>query len=228
MRISPEQQLLLKQHLRKILKYRETYAEFYDHIITAVEAENKEAVFDDVVIEVIKKDFGGVKGMRSIEDNYKRSVFKELKRKYLNCAIDNFRFPGLLITAALGVLIYFMVKQPWFTLDVFLFNILVIRIIPGIISGLTSIGSPRIYGAPRQSIKSDFFKWQNFFAVIIFFIAFSLTTSGNFATGPSWFQKMIPGVPTMTILTVLMALHSLTYYRVYRDDIKTNLQQSKQ
>ena len=66
MKITPEQQSLLQRHLRKILKYRETYAEFYDHIVTAVEAEKANILFDDAVIGIIKNDFGGVKGMRSI------------------------------------------------------------------------------------------------------------------------------------------------------------------
>jgi hypothetical protein len=219
MKPSPNQELLLQQYLRKILKYRETYAEVYDHILTAIEAEKTDVLFDDLVIGTIKADFGGIQGMRLIENKYKRLVFKELQKKYLDCAIDNFRFPGIFVTAALGALIYWMVKQPWFNLDVFLFNILAIRIIPGVLMMLISLRSPRIYGAPRQSIKSDFFKWQNFIPAIIFFIAFSIATSGHFYN-PAWFQKMIPGVPTMTALIMLMALHSLTYYKVCRDDIR--------
>jgi hypothetical protein len=220
MKTTPEQQSLLQRHLRKILRYRETYGEFYDHILTAVEAEKADVIFDDAVIGVIKNAFGGAQGMRSIEEQYKLSVFKELKKKYLDHAMDNFRFPGLLITIVLSALIYFMVKQPWFNLNVFLFNLLAIRTIPGILIMLSNIRSPKVYGAPKRSIKSDFFKWQNFFAVFIFFIAFSMATSNNFPDPPAAFKKLIPGVPTMTILMILIVLHSLTYYKVYRDDIK--------
>lgn len=223
MKISPEQKIALQKYLRKVLKYRETYAEFYDHILTAVEAEKTDSTFDDVVITTIKNDFGGVKELRLIENEYKLSVFKELKRKYLDFAMDNFRFPGVFSTIILTVLIYILVKQPWFSLEIFLWNVLAIRCIPWILFAMINIRSAWTNGAPQKSIKSDFFKWQNFIAVFIFLAAISMTSSGNFGN-PAWFQKLlVPGAPAMTVLIVLIALHSLTYYKVCREDIKTSL-----
>lgn len=222
MKPTPDQELLLQKYLRKNLKYRETYAEFYDHILTAVEVDSGDASFNDMVMKVIIDDFNGAQGMRSIEDQYKNSSFKELKRKYLNYAMDNFRFPGILITAVFGCLIYFMAKQPWFDLEVFLWNIMAIRVIPAILRFITHIRSPRIHGAPARSIKSDFFKWQNFITFFIFYMAY-LLASHSLSTNPAWLKEITPTPLMTTILMLLIALHSLTYYKVCRDDIKAAL-----
>lgn len=222
MKPNPDQELLLQKYLRKNLKYRETYAEFYDHVLTAVEAEKSDALFDDVVIGIIKADFGGAQGMRSIEDQYRRSAFTELKRKYLNYAIDNFRFPGIFITVVFGMLIYFLAKQPWFDLEVFLWNIMAIRAIPAILRFITRIRSPRIQGAPARSIKSDFFKWQNFITFFIFYLGY-LVASHSINTNPVWLKEIAPTPLMITVLMLLIALHSLTYYKVCRDDIKAAL-----
>jgi len=219
MKPTPEEISLLQKYLRRSLKYRETYAEFYDHILTAVEAESGDASFNEQVMQVIKADFGGPQGMRSIEDQYRRSAFTELKRKYLNYAVDNFRFPGVFITLVFGCLIYFLVKQPWFDLEIFLWNILAIRAIPAMLRFITRIRSPRIQGAPVRSIKSDFFKWQNFITFAIFYMGY-LVASHSINTNPVWLKQLTPTPLMVTVLMLLIALHSLTYYKVCRDDIK--------
>lgn len=220
MKPTPAQLLLLQKYLRKNLKYRETYAEFYDHILTAVEAEKADVLFDDLVMGVIKSDFGGTKGMRLIEAEYQRSVFKELKKKYRHYVLNNFRFPGLFITVTLGVLIYFITKQLWFDMDVFLLNIIAIRVIPDILRMITYIRLPRIYKAPLRSIKTAFFKWQNFMTFFIFYLAYLLASHSVFSN-PVWLKEIIVTPLIMTIPMLLVAIHSLTYYKVYRDDIKT-------
>jgi len=217
---TPAQKVVLQKYLRNHLKYRETYAEFYDHILTALEAKPADCDFNDTAMAIIAEDFGGTQGMGLIEYKYNRSTFTELKKRYLDYAIDNFKFPGIITTAALIILIYFMVQQPWFDLEVFFLNIMVIRFIPGILYMLTRLRSPRIYGAPLRSIKSSFFKWQRAIPVFIFFIAWSFAAPGLFKD-QQWMQKAI--VPAMAIITALMAIHSLTYYKVYRDDIKTRI-----
>jgi len=222
MKPTPDQELLLQKYLRKNLKYRETYAEFYDHILTAVEAEKSDILFDDLVIGTIKADFGGTKEMRLIENEYQRSVFKELKKKYRHYVLNNFRFPGIFITVTLGILIYFITKQPWFDMDLFLFNIIAIRVIPDILRLITYIGLPRIYKAPLRSIKTAFFKWQNFMTVFIFYLAYLLASHSLFSN-PVWLKEITVTPLIMTIPMLLLALHSLTYYKVCRDDIKAAL-----
>src|ERR1700744_1031267 len=198
MKPTPAQLLLLQKYLRKNLKYRETYAEFYDHILTAVEAEKADVLFDDLVMKVIKDDFGGTKGMRLIEDEYQRSVFKELKKRYLRYMLNNSRSPGIVITVTLGVLIYFITKQPWFDLDVFLWNIIAIRVIPDILRMIAYIRLPRIYKVPLRSIKTAFFKWQNFITYFIFYLAYLLASHSLF-NNPDWLKKITVTPLIMTI-----------------------------
>jgi hypothetical protein len=47
MKPNQNQQLQLQECLGKYLQYRETYAEFYDHIITALEAKPADAQFEE-------------------------------------------------------------------------------------------------------------------------------------------------------------------------------------
>ncbi len=106
MKPNQQQELRLQAYLAKNLRYRETYAEFYDHILSVVETLPVGISFDNASEEVIEKSFGGIAGMRLIEQNYQRAVFAEMQKKYFSYAIESLKFPGIIIVAFFTLILY--------------------------------------------------------------------------------------------------------------------------
>lgn len=212
------QQQQLRQYLGKNLKYRETYAEFYDHILAALEARPADTPFEDVAWKIINEDFGGIEGMRAIEDKYQFSIFREMKKKYLCYAAENFKPQWLAMTGIFAALVYYIVTQHWFSFLDFMLLLIGIRLIPAILQAKRQLKTIPAYGAPRRSIKSGFFTWVNYIPAIIMIGLISLMP-GSFRN-TDWIQAMNPVV--MVVLFTLVAMHSVAFYKVYRDDIRTS------
>ena len=153
MKPNQQQEQQLKHYLGNNLQYRETYAEFYDHIMAALEANNADVSFEAAMQKIISDDFGGAEGMRYIENKYQYSVFTEMRKKYLNEMIGNLKFPGIIMLSIFALLAYCLVKQPWFNFSVFLLLLLSIRIVPAILQMVLRFGSPSVYGQPKKSIR---------------------------------------------------------------------------
>src|SRR5258708_3419262 len=85
--------LLESKSLAKTSLYRETYIEFYDHILSALEAKPDTMDFRVAVESIIADDFGGYSAMRTIETRYQKTIMREMQRKYLGYLIDCLKFP---------------------------------------------------------------------------------------------------------------------------------------
>ena len=93
----------LQDYLNKALRYRETYDEIYDHILTALEHESAAEFFETTVYNVIEKEFGGSNNMLYMEVQSKRAISPEIKMQYRRKFTEWFKLPlvayTLIITA---------------------------------------------------------------------------------------------------------------------------------
>jgi hypothetical protein len=216
MKPDKNQQLQLQQYLGKNLRYRETYAEFYDHILSATEALPAYSSFDEESRKIIQDDFGGIKGMRLIEQNYQRSVFAEMKKKYFSYAIENLKSPLVILWAVFTVGSYYLFNQPWFTFTEFFVVLVFIRLIPFVLQAVKQLNTAYIANAPKKSIKTGFFRWLNrgSFGLILLCL-FGMPYSFRSA-GPE--QATLTEV-FMTIFCLAVALHTFNFYWVYKDKL---------
>ena len=106
---SQQEKQELEKYLRKNLKYRETCAEFYDHILAALEAKPADGSFADAARQIINDDFGGIAGMRLIEAKYQQASFKELRDKYLQAILDCLKFPAAAVLLMYSIVVYYLV-----------------------------------------------------------------------------------------------------------------------
>src|ERR1700744_1948174 len=219
MKVSPNQQIQLQQYLSKNLKYRETYAEFYDHILSALETLPGNASFDDASQKIIAEDFGGMAGMRLIENNYQRSVFTEMQKKYFSYAVENLKFPRVILWIVFTMAIYYLFKQPSFTFMEFFVMLIAIRFVPFLLQFVKKFNAVRVMGAPKRSVKRGFFKWLNKsqFGLILL----SLVGMPHSFRSAGALQAILTEI-FMTIFCLIVALHSYNFYRVYEDDIRTS------
>jgi hypothetical protein len=219
MKPNQNQQLQLQECLGKYLQYRETYAEFYDHIITALEAKPADAQFEETSKQIINDDFGGIEGMRRIENKYQSSIFVEMRNRYFHYLLENLKLPWVLLFVMGALLIYELTSQPWFTFLDFFILFTVIQVIPRLLQVAVRFKAKHLYGEPRTSIKKGFIWWMNRIPATI---------------AVAWFLFLAPHRYSNIVVTehvndyattgfiVLVMLHTLTFYQVYRGDIKTS------
>jgi hypothetical protein len=67
MKLTEQEDQFLKQYLSKVLKYRETYDELYDHIITALSHRATITSFEETIADIISDDFGGPGNLLKLE-----------------------------------------------------------------------------------------------------------------------------------------------------------------
>ncbi|QJD95036.1 hypothetical protein HH214_03645 [Mucilaginibacter robiniae] len=71
----------LKKYLRSILRYRETYEEVYDHVLTALTAKPDSISFEEAVNTILKDDFGGANSLPDMEKRCHKAVMMDMLRK---------------------------------------------------------------------------------------------------------------------------------------------------
>jgi len=106
-----QQTRLLKKYLRDTLNYRETYEEIYDHILTALEHNAAYPSFEEAVNNIIKNDFGGLKGLVKIEKQHYSAVVNEVIKQQWHNFITNFKFPEIVYSLLLFCCIYYGMLQ---------------------------------------------------------------------------------------------------------------------
>lgn len=221
---NPEQRKLLKDYLNKNLNYRETYLEFYDHILTALEDKPADTLFEDAMNNIIKEDFGGFEVMAAIETRYQRATLQQMKKKYLNYITAYFKFPLIGITSMFALLLYYVVIQSWFSFIVFLGVFFTMRFMPSIIKGVRYFKSGYTFANTKASVKDNAYIWLDYIAAAVLLLLFFLLKPSllhNSISPVVWFKNTDPIIIALVLFSC--ALHTLTYYRVYRDEFKVSI-----
>lgn len=216
-----EQQQYLKGYLREGLQYRETYAEFYDHILTALEAQPDEISFHDAVKNIVAEDFGGFAGMSVIEARYKKQTIKEMQKRYLNYTIGYLKFPAKIILIVSSIIVYYLVKQLWFNFYLLIGIYLIITLTPSLLNALRYFKAGYIFSDKKESVKDDGFTWMKYIPGMLF--------SGIVCI--IWLCRLPISIESIkeplviTIVFMIQALHTLSFYKIYQEEFKVNIAQ---
>lgn len=208
----------LKKYLRKNLNYRETYTEFYDHILSALETRGADLSFQDACNHIIKQDFGGIAGMHTIEARYSVAIRHEMKKKYWQYIVGYFASPLAGVTALITALFYLIIIQPGFNYFVFVEILLAIRIVPSIYKWIRHFKAGYVYKDTKRSVKDSIYVWLDYIpayalVLLVILLPFGLKDSWN------WFKHINPIL--ITVILLLTTLHTFTYYRLYKDEFKS-------
>lgn len=106
MKPNTEQLESIKNILGSVTNYRETYAELYDHILTALDAIPDNDSVPQALYHIVEVELGGKKGIAKIEATYKKVATKEVFRRYMAYLVSYLLSPFLLVAIALTVLAY--------------------------------------------------------------------------------------------------------------------------
>jgi hypothetical protein len=99
MMITQAQQENIKEILWHNLKFRETFDELYDHILTSIErTETDDKLPYEIAIDIIKNEFGGWEKLKELETSGQKEIQKHLRKKLWELMKGYFRFPLIMFT----------------------------------------------------------------------------------------------------------------------------------
>jgi len=99
MMITQAQQENIKEILWHNLKFRETFDELYDHILTSIErTETDEKLPYEIATDILKNEFGGWEKLKELETSRQKEIQKHLRKKLWELMKGYFRFPLIMFT----------------------------------------------------------------------------------------------------------------------------------
>lgn len=105
--LTTDQLNLLKGHLKSIdIKYEETFNEFLDHYATLTEQKMAEGIAFGDAWELAFNDLGGAAKLRYLEEKSVEQWRKQLSSCHWKIIRNCFRWPAIVSTVLVGVLVY--------------------------------------------------------------------------------------------------------------------------
>lgn len=170
MKPNTEQLESIKNILGSVTNYRETYAELYDHILTALEVLPDDILFAEALHRIVEIELGGKKGIIKIEAVYKKTAIKEIFKRYFSYFAKYLLSPFLLVGIALTIFLYgYMAKSPeWPGLLLLLTICMYINAIPLIVRKVLIFKAKRNGTYGKNSVISTAYGWFLAFPIYLF------------------------------------------------------------
>jgi|GEM_PF-2004332 len=225
MKLTKDDIKYLNEFLNKELVYRETFEELYDHISSGLENAPESLPFNEALKNYVTREFGGISGLRKIEEQHRATVLRAMKRQYFNYIYQHFRFPGIILLVLIAALVYTIFSAAWFPTTWYFPMFLTMSIIVSAVHYIRYIRIGYIWKSTKRSVKDDGFtlikyapgKVIMFFAVVVFVLY-------------RWFIKDTPLILfdrlspiAETCLFVAYALHAMSFYKMYAAEFKVDL-----
>ncbi|MEO6521511.1 MAG: hypothetical protein ABIN91_07535 [Mucilaginibacter sp.] len=112
--ITTEQKQAIQQEVNYAVKYQETYDELYDHVISTIEAMEGNTAFYGTTItkSIIDNEFGGYNGLKQMENDRAKILFKALRKKHGQNLLKFFRWPTMAFTLLISLAGYYLALNP--------------------------------------------------------------------------------------------------------------------
>lgn len=207
-----QQKQQLQDYLRKGLKYRETYEEVYDHILVALENKAGASSFNGTVNEIIREDFGGSKNLWRIEENFRKSVAKDMSSQFWQCFSTYMKFPLAMYTVIISAIVYYIIyyinMQPVAFERIFI----LFAFLPALLVPVRYYKIGYIFKDTKKSVRDNIFVWiaqfplrlcicSNMLLLIYHKAAFSFLGS---------FEPLILTIIAVAEITLLLAVVKLS------------------
>jgi hypothetical protein len=220
MKPTAQQDILLRRYLRETLRYRETYEEVYDHILSALERDACTGTLEEAVNQILREDFGGYDQLKKMEYKAKGIAIADGVQKFMVFFVDYFRWPRIAYTLGFAVLIYFTLGQVALTSIMFEAIFAVIILMPGILSLRRYYVVGYLFRDTKKSIRDDIFARIAMVPTRLFvFLGLGIIISMD--KGHNIWTNATPAV--LTALYVLSAIYLLALVRLYKDEFKMSI-----
>ena len=208
----------LKKYLRGVLKYRETYEEAYDHILTALEKETDETNFTKTINRVIAEEFGGPNGLVEMEEScYKTTAKEAIKQQFSNFK-SNFKSIKLIYTLLLLAIIYYTFNLITLDVSTLLLLLSVVCFAPAAIMVNRYYYTGFYTKDTKKSIKDKIFYELASKPVTLIWLAFIFTMTGKREPGVNLLVAQYPIVTSL--IFVLTILYVVSFHKLNQEEIK--------
>ncbi|RZA03329.1 MAG: hypothetical protein EOP47_03225 [Sphingobacteriaceae bacterium] len=219
MKLTEEQLVVLQDTLNDHIKYKETYEEVYDHVLTALEQVDNTVPLGEAINTIMLNDFGGFKGLKKIESDRWWMMTRQMVAKLSGYMIDYLKLPLLPITVIIYALIYYFVVELQFSPGHMLISMPWILMMP-LCGGYwyfktgfrtKSIGKSIRY-QPIQIIGYAplyIFGGSFFILEIIFHKILKVGSILNFSLPPM----------AVSLLLTLLIIYNISFFRLYKHEL---------
>lgn len=216
MKTTLQQEEILRKYLRKVLLYRETYEEVYDHILTALQQKPQHVSFQDSVNQIIKDDFGGGRGLIKMEKKCYKLASDEAISQQWNYFKSNFKFPKLIYTLILFLTIYFIVSKIAYALFIIAFLVFAGFVVPGLLILFRYFNVGYFTLDTKKSIKDNIMRKiaYLFYQVILF----PLMLLSNHKKYIDFF--IIEHTIIITLGITILILYIMSFIKLSKDEFK--------
>ena len=224
MKLTAEQLQVLQITLSGCVKYKETYEEVYDHVLTALENGDNSKPLDEAINTILLNDFGGFAGLRLIERKHRWAVARQVLAKQGNYLIDHFKFPLLPLTIAIYALVYYLIANFNFGLNR-LFLFIATAVIANLCTRFRMFRTGCIFKNSKKSIK-DLPFWiitlvpfsvYTAFDILIKTVFFAFARQYNFREFQYHFHEFLP---VYSLLMTLYIIYNISVIKLHRDEFK--------
>jgi hypothetical protein len=227
---TPEQKQWLKNYLYKVMTYRETYEEVYDHMLLSIEDHAEQQYFATTVLEILNRDFGGSNGLVELEENCRQAVAVTAKAEFRYNFKRWFLSPLLVVTIAMFFGLFYMQLPKVETGGALFILFAVLLVLPTIQSSVRAFILGYKYGSSKRSIRDDVFRKiaftanRNLLLIVVLIKIEDVIQQDVFhihIPEKAISMNVIYGV--ITVVFVLMIINVLSVIKLHRSEFKANM-----
>lgn len=218
MKPDARQNEVLKQYLRKVFLYRETYEEVYDHMVSALQSQPDNTSFETAVNQIICEDFGGHDRLINLERDCKKAMERDLRKRQLNYFLSFFKFPTVLLVAGFAVILYQILNGALLSNHTIRWLFWGMTLLPYFAVPLRYYFTGYVFGDTKRSIRDSMMGSLSMLPLRVFCAAFALSVTGVI-NGISF----KPDVTLITAGVVLFAIYFFAFFKLSREEFKVNV-----
>jgi len=216
----------IKQLVNNQVRFNETYCEVYDHVMTALEAKDSLSDVQQAYNDIIEEDFGGHRGIETLEENRREIVRMETFQKQKQMLYAFFKLPGLLILIGLCSVYYYLFEHRSLHVNsVFSGSFILLTVNSFIIMGISNF----ILRQTKPSINNVSIKimwqitWRSYIYLFVFralcsFLYMRFTLQGQYRQ----VFKLISATIT-DVAAFVLALYLIAGLLIYNTEFKKRL-----
>ncbi len=218
MKLTSEQLVILQDSLRERIVYEETYQEVYDHVLTALEHTEDSVPLAQALDNIMRNEFGGIRGLRAIERKQNWSVAREIINSQLSYFMDNFQPRFIAITVCIYAVVYFCVVGLRFTPGHMILYFMAMSMI-AICSAYRYYKNGYKFIGVDRSIKHSSLMYISMAPFIIFAGGFLIVDIVYYKiTHHRIFDSLNMPSGIISLLFTFYIIYCIAFFRLYRDE----------
>jgi hypothetical protein len=223
MKPTQQQKQWLKDYLYQVMNYRETCEEVYDHILTALEDKPEQKYFESAVNEVIVCEFGGHNGLLEMEENCRKAGVEDIVKAYRSYFYEFFKFPGIIFTLMILLIQHFYfsrhVVMPFVWIGLIFLQV-------ALFTARKMVNRYKFKNT-KTSFKDKFLA-RAIYKPVCYLYLFNLVRAMIFSFAYTIFHHKLNANLILVnhifslIANTIFIVHSIAYFRLYKDDFNNN------